>query len=177
MPDTIDNAFLACQRALEDMILPAIDEANPLAVEQAQLVLRMLGLLRARATLLHPKARKELELNRSAALAVAGPLRALDPTVADRLEVEAGAAGHLLADPAATTDALNRSAAAIASLIGTAVGACGPRDDPAARQVERIAIDSQGALIDLHRAWFAPTGFDDTAHLPPLDILLAAPKP
>lgn len=177
MPDTIDNAFLACQRALEDMVLPAIDRANPLAVEQAQLVLRMLGLLRARATLLHPKARKELELNRSAALAVAGPLRTLDPTAADRLEAEAGAAGHLLADPAAPTDALNQAAAGIAAHLSAAIATCGPRDDPAARQVERIAIDSQGALIDLHRAWFAPTGFDNTADLPPLDNLLAAPTP
>jgi len=28
MPDTIDNAFLACQRALEDMIIPAIDRCR-----------------------------------------------------------------------------------------------------------------------------------------------------
>lgn len=178
MPDTLDNSLLACKRAIDDMILPAIDPANPLAAEQAQLVSRTLSLALSQLPWLHAKARRELAINRACAARVAEAARAVDPSLVARLEAGFTRAQDLLADPAAFTADIRACTAELATLISLCVQACQGLDTPAARAVERAAIQGSTEVIELHRAWFLPTGFDtDPGSVPALDTLLGAARP
>lgn len=63
-----DNALLASLRALEDVIFPALDPAQPLANEQLQLVCKFLKFMRQRVGYSGDLARAGLDVARSLAL-------------------------------------------------------------------------------------------------------------
>jgi hypothetical protein len=153
-------------KALRDVVSPAVEPANRLAMEQLQLSIATLGLLQARLPLLHQCARREL----ANAIALAEALGAVADT------------GGLLDAPLAPA----RAAVEGADSSAIELEACKARLlEAACRVVERSAGDATDRAIaraiiaaskpqfDLARAWCLPAGFElHPGEVPPLEELL-----
>ena len=159
-----DGMLNATVRALDELVAPSLDPANPLAQEQLRLVLRFLGLIRQRAGHEHRRQRAELAL----ALAQAQALQAaatpwpavLPPEVSARLAA-ALAAGRCAFDDADAEDAaLQQAAQALDALAATLVRFAPAMPDAQALAVERQVLAGAEALLALRRAWFSPLGLD-----------------
>src|SRR5215211_3836511 len=112
--DHSDNALRAAIKALEEVVAPAVDPADPLAAEQLTLVIDSLRFLRERLDQLHDRARFELRHHLALAHAVAD-----DATGALDEEVEAATAVYERAG--ARTPELRASAAGLAAALRTLV--------------------------------------------------------
>lgn len=177
MIDQMDDGLLAAIKALDEVVAPALDATNPLAVEQLRLVSRFLGFVRARRGLQWP--RDEFELRHQ--LALAGELLPMTPAShagqRERL-ARASEAGRAVAqrDDASQEDvrnAIDGLTAALAAL----VRAVAVDDDVVRRPIERAVVLASKSLYDAHRAWFLPMGFEpDPKLVPPLDAILAGPR-
>jgi len=164
-------------KSLKDVVAPAIDQANPLAGEQLRMVCAYLALVAEQ--LPHRAARIRFEL-RSATrladslvpLAVACPARAreaLDAALATARRLQAAVDADELEIEHATSG-LN---AAISTIVRTA----GAADDAARREIERAVVFDSKALLDAHRTWYAPLGFESKSEqLPSLAAALAAAR-
>lgn len=173
MQDTTVNGLRASIRALEDVIAPAIDASNPLAVEQLRMVRAYLALVADRLSLRHDRLRHQatglLELGR----VVLPNAAACGDSLAHALQ---GAIDRVAAATAAIDtpeDELVRSGTALAAAVSALVRECAVQDPKTRDTVERAVLQASGAWIDVERAWFAPLGFDHEAKsLPPLGRLL-----
>ena len=175
MADLTDNALRASIKALDEVVAPAIDASNPLAVEQLRLVSRFLGFLRSR--LQYQAERERFELRHYLALAntLRGDAASGAPPCA-ALIGEAIAAGAALVDriDASTQDiraAVNGLTAALSVLVRSVADA-----DPVLRQrVERTVVAASKSLFDVQRAWYLPIGFEpDPDQVPSIETALAA---
>jgi hypothetical protein len=175
MADLTDNALRASIKALDEVVAPAIDASNPLAVEQLRLVSRFLGFLRTR--LQYQAERERFELRHYLALtnALRGDAASCAPPCAALFD-EAIAAGATLVDriDASTQDirtAVDRLTAALSVLVRSVADA-----DPVLRQrVERTVVAASKSLFDVQRAWYLPIGFEpDPDQVPSIEAALAA---
>ena len=104
--DHVDNALRASIKALEEVVAPAVDPADPQAGEQLRLVIHTLGFLRERVDHIHARARFDLRHNLGLASAL------LEDAPALRDPIAAGTA--LAANPDAPTAELRAGAAEVA---------------------------------------------------------------
>ena len=174
--DHTDNALIAAIKALDEVVAPAIDTSNPLALEQLKLVSRLLGFLRQR--LPYQSQRDRFELHHYLALA-----RALSPLVVDASLVSQAQRLNQSIDDAATAieggdvstaqvrDAIDHLTTAISVLVRSVGGA-----DPALRdRIERKVVSASASLFDVQRAWYLPMGFEpDPQRVPTVQAALAA---
>ncbi|WP_213956828.1 hypothetical protein [Variovorax sp. dw_954] len=170
MADYTDNALLASIKALEKVILPAVDPADPLAGEQLRLVAGFLKFLRTR--LPHWQLRQVFELNHY--LALAEQLAADARSASDGIFLQLASAieqAHVvqrqdaapLADIRAATAALSAPISALARAVATA-------DAPLRKRVEHTILAGSRRWVDMQRTWFAPQGFElRPGELPPLE--------
>jgi hypothetical protein len=157
----MDNALGASIRALEEVVAPALDPADPLAAEQLVLVIDNLKFLRERLDFLHDRERFDLHHHLKLAHAVSEDV-ALDD------EIEAAAA--LLSNAAARTPELRNGAAALAAALRTAVREA---DEETRSRIERTIVAGSRERIEADRAWHLPQGFDpDPGSVPPLAAAL-----
>lgn len=173
MQDTTLNGLKASIRALEDVIAPAIDATNPLAVEQLRMVRGYLTLVADRLPLRHDRLRHQA----AGLLALGRGLLAHAAACGEELErAFQGAMDRVAAATAAIDtpeDGLMQSGAALAAAVSALVRGCAVQDPKTRDAVERAVLQASGAWIDVERAWFAPLGFDPEAKsLPPLGRLL-----
>ncbi|WP_433503049.1 hypothetical protein ACQP04_25280 [Pseudonocardia halophobica] len=154
------TGLAAARKALTDAVAPAVDPADPLAVQQLGLVVDFLDFLAARLPHLHTRARLELveahRLGRAAARDVAEVDRELSAALADAV-VDAALA---LSDAATPTGGLESATAGVHAALRDAVrasaqAAAGPR-----RRLARLVLDDSAAAAARHRAWYLPLGFD-----------------
>src|SRR3954468_14028882 len=108
----MDNALGASIRALEEVVTPALDPADPLAAEQLALVIDNLKFLRERLDFQHDRARFDLRHHLKLAQAIRDDV-GLDE------EIEAATALYDRAD--ARTPELRDGAAVLAAALRTAV--------------------------------------------------------
>lgn len=173
MQDTTVNGLRASIRALEDVITPAIDASNPLAVEQLRMVRGYLALVADRLSLRHDRLRHQA----TGLLALGRRLLPHAAACGEELEhAFQGAIDRVAAATAATDapeDELMRSGTALAAAVSALVRECAVQDPKTRDAVERAVLQASGEWIDVERAWFAPLGFDHEAmSLPPLYQLL-----
>ncbi|MGY0541416.1 hypothetical protein ACW14X_28140 [Nocardioides sp. YJ-D4] len=165
MPDKLANALMAASRSLREVVGPSISEGSGTAVEQTAVASNILDFYADRAP--HEYARRSQQLRINIDLAHALQKCAhVDTTAVELLDPPLKRARELLSgfpSPVAlvaTTDTL-------AEAISRAV-ACSD-----SIEVHRLALRHSKDLIQLHRAWFAPQGFDpDPSSVPPLEELL-----
>lgn len=165
-------------KALTDVILPALDPANPLAQEQARLCIGHLGLLAATLPLQYrydcDELQRLLALTRRleelpeaavfaprATAALAGPARrAAD--VAERARAE----------PAELQEAVRALRAAASQLVQEAY-----EHDPSGRKTEEIRREVMAATreqLTRERSWLLPQGWEsDPQAVPALGTLMA----
>lgn len=150
-------------KALRDVVAPAVDPANKLAMEQLHLSLATLGLVQKGLPLAHARARREL----SNAIDLAGAVSAAGGVV------DAAAARGALADAAADEAALDDARRTLLSAVEQAVAASAGAANE--RAVARAVIAASKPQCDLARAWCAGSGFEVEADaLPSLESLLNA---
>lgn len=136
-------------KALRDVVAPAVDAANLVAVEQLHLALATLGMVRARLPHLHAVARQEL----ANALALASAVDAqgeIGKLIADGREV--------LGDPQTATAALDSVRVRLLDAVSEYVAS--PFDPEQQRRIDRAIIAHSKPQCDLARAWSLPAGFE-----------------
>jgi hypothetical protein len=160
--DHSDNALAAAMKALEEVVAPALDPADPQAAEQLVLVIDSLRFLRERLDHLHDRARFDLRHHLALARAISddAPLDA---------EIAAATAVYERAD--ARTPELRESAAELAAALRTVVR--DTTDDVTRRRIERRILEGSRERIQADRAWHLPQGFDpDPGAVAPLELAL-----
>jgi hypothetical protein len=178
MADTTDNVFLASIKALDKVVLPAVDPADPLAGEQLRLVSGFLKFLRSRVPHLGQRLRFELGHGLALARDVLPEARLVSDEVARRLDAAIDQATAAQAQASASeaqlraaTAALNAPVSVLVRLVGS-----GAVDAGLCRRVERKVVEGSKPWVDMQRTWFLPQGFElRPGDLPGLDEALAQP--
>ena len=168
-------------RAMNEVVLPAVDRSHPLALEQATLVTKILQLLEQRLPhwpqRLHTDLAQQLEL----AQALADDALAVSPAVARALAEAAASGRALLAAPDAAPAALQQACREIAGVAGVLVEAAQAGDPAPRRRIEAAVVAAADAGLTVQRAWFMPQGWEpDPAAVPALEDVLRsgrAPQP
>ncbi len=168
-----DNILRASNRALEDVIGPCLDPANPLAQEQLRLVCRFLDFVRLRSASSQARLRAELVLAAALAQQLAPFFSRTPEVLQTHLHAATGDAEALLAASAPdegqlklTTERLNAAVSALTRLAAAF-------EPGASAEIDRAVLASSRHVIELQRAWFAPLGLDpEAASVPELDQLL-----
>jgi hypothetical protein len=172
MFDPIDNDLRAAAKALRDVVTPAVDATNPIALQQLKLVIDWLDFYQERAPQWWRLDAFELSANR----ALGRELLSLAPPHArGALESALRTADELSAvtarGPAALRDAVTDIEDAVAQLVRDA-----RRLDAGTRQaIERTVVAASKRWLEAQRAWYAPLSIEpNTGALPSLDDALRA---
>jgi hypothetical protein len=173
MADHTDNALLAAMKALDEVVAPAVDAANPLAREQLKLVSRYIGFLRTR--LQYQAGRDRFELRHYLALA-----RRLSPHVL-AAAVPGAAVFHRAIDlgasrvdrTEASTAELRAATAALSTAISMLVRSSAALGPEPQRSIEIAVVAASKTLFDVQRAYYLPLGFEpDPALVPDIETAL-----
>src|SRR4051812_7816939 len=114
MADYTDNALLASIKALNEVVMPAVDPADPLAREQLRLVTGFLEFLRVRVAHLHERRRFEFQHQLALGRRLM-PDAAVSAEVAARLSAAIVHAEAVEADRKESVDALREATAELAA--------------------------------------------------------------
>ena len=177
MADHSVNALRAAARAMDDVVIGAVDPNHPLALEQARLVSKVLKLLQSRLEYAYDRNRFELCHGVDLALQVLADARRLSPAIADAL-ASAIAEGARLRDlPGARTPDLQATAQRLAGIL-TALIRTAADADPALRQaIESSVLRAAKTLLDAQRAWFLPQGWEPNPRVvPPVETAFSLPS-
>ena len=179
MADYTDNALLASIKALNEVVLPAVDPSDPLAGEQLRLVAGFLKFLGARLPYVHDRNRFELEHYLALGMRLAADARLASPQVAQRLDQAIDEAEALLRGPRASVEEMRRAAAALSAPISGLARVVADAEPALRRRVEQAILVGSKPWVDMQRAWFVVQGFElHPDELPPLDeALRVAPRP
>ncbi len=168
-----DVAIPAMIKSLTDVVLPAVDSDNALAVEQLQVTIGLLGLMAARLPLEFAYDRDELErlLGLSRDLLEAGGAEAAESAaLQDALALGADVHARAAADPREVLDAVRALRATSGALIGTLTAAA---DESLRQRVKELVTSHAGEQLLRERAWVAPQGWEARPEaVPPIEELL-----
>ncbi|MFA7595164.1 MAG: hypothetical protein WCY92_02315 [Novosphingobium sp.] len=160
----IDVQLAAVAKSLADNVLPAVDPANAMAVEQLHLALATLAIVRQRLPDLHAYLRRDLADN----IALARQIGANADTIADSEAV--------LASPESSPQRIEAQVRALKEAIGAAIDEA--RGTPAEAAVAAAVLAAQGPMILRMRAWAIGMGFEpDPSQIPDLTELLEDKQP
>lgn len=174
MPNTVGNLLRAVRHSMQEMIVPAVGPENPLAREQAQLIVMALKFVEDRLPLLHSRDRAEMLAYAEMAEAVLETARSSDEReILAALPPAIAEARRLQASPDASSVEMQEAARCIAAAISAAVRAARQSTPELSRRLRDVVATGSRAVVDLHRAFFAPTGFDRGANqLPSLERMI-----
>ena len=178
MIDHTDDGLRAAIRALDEVVAPAIDGSNPLAVEQVKLVSRFLGFLRSRIPYEHARAHHEVRHY----LALAQELIELAPNDAPArsrqlLTAAIQTSTPLVGDPLSSAQQLQDAAKSLSAALSTLVRDVTDSPVSVRAPVERAIVRASASLLDAQRAWFLPMGFEpDAERVPALETALGAAR-
>ena len=168
-------------RAMKDVVIPAVDAKNELAMQQAQLIVGMLNLMAHQLPLQFRFDRDELQR----LIASAQGLSQLDSRDADigaaakQLQACGAAASAVLdrcaTDPAELASAVRDMREAVGALMAASADG---RDKAALAAVEKTVLDLSKEQLLRDRSLMLPQGWEpDPAAVPPLEKLLGAGAP
>lgn len=163
-------------KSMSDVVIPAIDPANTLALEQSRLILGLLALMRRQLPLQFDFDRDELQRLLDCAKAVADQrvtapaAQAAQQTLAAASRSAAIALDACRMPPTALTDAVRGLRAALGGVV-SALAADGA--DAAGHRIERLIIDMSRAQLLRDRALVKQQGWEpDPAAVPEIETLL-----
>ncbi len=163
-------------RAMQDVVMPSIDQTNKMATEQAGLVVAMLQLLERTVPLTYRYDCDELRRSIALAdelLAAVDGVPVLDE-MSGKVAATAAAArdtyGRALADPGELELACREVRAAVSSLVTAAIGEAPPETGKA---VMRLTISSSKEQLLRERAWTISQGWEaEPDKLPAIETLV-----
>lgn len=166
IPDS-DLQLRVVIKALGEVVAPAIDATNRVALEQLQLSLATLRMLHTRLPLERRRVRKELVHAIDLAAATAHALGESPANLSTALDT----ARIALQDVNCDTSRLDTLRCDLFSAISACVDEL---EEPALRRrIGQVVVAACEPAIELARAWCAPSGFEaDPAQLRSLDQLL-----
>lgn len=178
MSDHAEHALQAAVKALSEVVAPAVDRADPLAVDQLRLVVSWLQFHGRRRHQERDFARAGLRLRVAQAVDVLPVVERWAPDVALGLHAGLDESRAALAREGAAADAWERLAQRLDGLVCEAVlQSAGWPEEPRQTLAACVLAHARDVLL-LSRAWFAPLGFEARPEaVPDLDTLLAGAGP
>lgn len=173
MADHSVNALHAAARAMEEVVLPAIDAKHPLAREQAGLVLRYLRLFEQRMD--HAYQRNRFDLARACELgqALMAPPFDVSAAITQALQTAIQTGQQLLSNPSSRPSALQQTTTEIARVTTALIRTLAAVRPEISAQVERLVLEKSAAWLGMQRAWFLPQGWEpDPSVVPSIDDLV-----
>jgi len=163
-------------KAMNDVVIPAIDPANKLAVEQSQLIIGLLSLLRSQLPLQFRFDRDELgrlrgcvQLLSEISATDAGVQAALQQLAASN-HAAAAVLEHCTVDPAELTDSVRALREAMGKVVSTAART---NDLAVQLRIEKLILDMSKEQLLRDRALMKIQGWEmDPAALPDIEALL-----
>jgi hypothetical protein len=175
MSDHTVSGMRAALKALKDVVSPAVDPSNPLAVEQLRMVCGFLAMVCEQLPYRAQRVRFDLlsAVDLAQALASGIDLATLDR--AEALPVALASAIALQRTPDASEADLQQATALLAEAIRNLIRESAEVDEATRRKLERVVLRHSKTWLDVQRAWFSPLGFDKEARmLPPIAVALNA---
>ena len=171
MMQSFDTQLQVALRALREVVAPALKEDEKQAVEQLHLALTTLDFMRQRLPYARRYFRLELETYIALGLEVLEIVRSDQAGLGDALVAAATAGTAELARPEAEVEDYVIISRRLRETISSAVTAAS--DKPYERNLDRLIIQRQEALMLRERSWCLPLGFEiKPEELPSLDRLL-----
>ena len=163
MNQDFETQLQVVQRALGEVVLPALGNADKHVIEQLHLSLAAIGFMQQRL----PLARRYYRGTLQRYLAMAGAVAALLHADVKGLENQSKQSKAVLDDPAASDADLRAATAALRAQIAALVETS--RDTPYEGALDALVLEHSEAILLEDRSWCIPLGFE----LRPEDL----PKP
>jgi len=175
MADHSLNALRAAAKAMEEVVLQAIDPSHPLAREQATLVAKYLRFFEQRLDYAQQRNRFELAHYLALGKDSMDDARAVSPAVAQALGDAVRQAQALVDDAGARPSGLQAAAQELGGVLTALLRTAAAVDAQACGRIESRVLGASRRLLDMQRAWFLPQGWEpDPAAVPPIDKAIAA---
>jgi CRP-like cAMP-binding protein len=172
MADHTRNTLAAAARAMRDVIIPAVDRTDPLALEQAKIVAQVLEFVEQRIDHVHERARFELLHYRALVQEIREDVSAFSLALSAAIDQELESSAAIVADPAASTQAVADEATSLAELVSAGVRAS--QGETSGPRIELAVLNAARELLDMQRAWFLLQGWEsDPSVVPALDAVFA----
>lgn len=166
MVPELDLQLQVVIKALRDTVMPAVDPAHRMAVEQLGLSIATLSMVRERLPFAGLREWQDL------ANAIALGRSTVAEAPSEELDAALRKGNALLADACPAPDARPAATRAILSLVSQAVRAA---DEVRAPALMRAVVEASRPALDLARAWGKSAGFEpDPDDVPEVAALLAA---
>ncbi|MCK9284177.1 MAG: hypothetical protein M0P39_07835 [Rhodocyclaceae bacterium] len=158
-------------KAMMEVVLPAVDPSNELAVQQAQLVVGHLSIFAQRLPLQYRYDRDALDR----LIALAADLKAAGAGGDSSLEQAAGIGAKVLERAKADPAELVQAARALTAAMDTSIRKVFAEGDEATQsRVEKVTLAMGREQLLRDRAWLIMQGWEpDPASVPAIDTLLA----
>jgi hypothetical protein len=171
MMDHTDTTLRAAVKALEEVVAPAVDPEDPLAIQQLRLVIDALRFLRDRLDYLHDRYRFEVGHHLALAKSITDDAAACSAASARTLHEAIEAADAVFTRADARDPELRSASAALAAAIRTVVRDAAGTHNEAGRRIEQRIVSATARQVVADRAWHWPQGFDpDPAGAVPLGL-------
>jgi hypothetical protein len=175
MADYTDNAFLASIKALDNVVLPAVDPADPLASEQLRLVSGFLKFFRERLSYWPKRHTFELKHYQSLGQDLLQDASRISAEVEKRLEGALEDARLLELDQGVELQRVREATAALSECISALARLAVAADPDLRRRIEVQIMSASKRWVDMQRSWFKSQGFEHRpGDLPELEEALVA---
>ncbi|MGM7669221.1 hypothetical protein [Microbacterium sp. A93] len=172
MADHTRTTLAAAARAMRDVIIPAVDPNDPLALEQAKIVAQVLEFVEQRIDHVHERARFELLHYLALLQEIRSDVAVISPALGAAIEQELEVAAVIAADARVGTPTVADTARSLAELVSASVRSS--QGEASGLRIELAVLDAAKELLDMQRAWFLPQGWEsDPAVVPSLDAAFA----
>lgn len=174
MADHTHNALASMSYALQNVVAPAVDPADPIASEQLQSAVRYLDFALQRIDLLPEFHRAELRQHLALATTLCPLVPALERELSVALDDAMSVARSRLSAVKTSIGALRSVTATLAGLLSEMVRLSDTHgDDQLRASVGHAVVAASRQRTLLERAWYLPLGFDQSpGEIPPLELLL-----
>lgn len=161
MVPTITARLRTMMKAMQEVVLPAVDPNHSIAQEQARLVLGSLNLILQQVDFAHAFEVVEAREMQSLGKELAALLKANSAPEAAKSIPEINAASAAIEDPLTPTTALQQINQALRGTIGSLIQAGESSGDAALiKQIAQRVLAYAESQLTRERSWIAATGFE-----------------
>jgi hypothetical protein len=163
---------------MEELILPAIDRTDPLALEQAGIVTKFLKLFDARLDYAYDRNRFELAHYLGVAEALRADAEAISPAIAVELHAGVAEGRQLFELAGASLNEIRETTQRLGGVLTALVRTSAEADPKRRERIELTILTASKDLLDAQRAWFLPQGWEsDARQVPPIEGAFIVPRP
>jgi hypothetical protein len=175
MSDTSKNATQAMIKSFTDIVTPAVDPSDPIALEQLQSAVKYLMFLTERIDFIYDRERFELGHHVAMGKALTAFAKQVAPNIAARLEADLDAGNATYGQTGANVPQMRACTASLTATLRELIIAAQQADPEIRKAIETVVLDVSEDRILLERAWYLPLGFEHSpGDVPELRTILSA---